>query len=135
MPEYLAFDFKYAYKDSSDGIALETILVYGERRIQTEAKVDCGAECCVFRHEDGLNLGIDIFSGIPKRMGSLTGTLDTFGHEVTIQVEDIIVHSTVYFAKYPNLSRNLLGRKGWIRKLRFGLVDYDNTIYLSHYDS
>jgi len=68
-------------------------------------------------------------------MGSMTGTLDTFGHEVTIQVNDIVLHSMVYFAKYPGIPRNLLGRNGWIRKLRLGLVDYDNTIYLSPYDS
>lgn len=39
------------------------------------------------------------------------------------------------FAKYPGLPRNLLGRRGWLRNLRLGLIDYDNLLYLSAYDS
>ncbi len=135
MPEQLIFDIKHVYPDNSDGITLKTVLAFGNKVVRTEAKVDCGAQFCIFSREVGLNLGLDIESGIYKLMGSLTGTLDTFGHEVTIEVHGITVHSTVYFAKYPNLPRNLLGRNGWIRNLRLGLVDYDNTIYLSPYDS
>lgn len=39
------------------------------------------------------------------------------------------------FAKYPGLQRNLLGRQGWLRNLRLGLIDYDNLLYLSAYDA
>ncbi|MEP7343168.1 MAG: hypothetical protein ABI977_35915 [Acidobacteriota bacterium] len=42
---------------------------------------------------------------------------------------------SVYFAKYPGLERNLLGRSGWLRNLRLGLIDYDNLLYLSEYNS
>jgi hypothetical protein len=34
-----------------------------------------------------------------------------------------------------NLRRNLLGRQGWLRKLRIAVIDYDNLLYLSVYDS
>jgi hypothetical protein len=27
-------------------------------------------------------------------------------------------HSLIYFAKYPGLPRNVLGRQGWLRNLR-----------------
>jgi hypothetical protein len=33
--------------------------------------------------------------------------------------------------KYPGLRRNLLGRNGWLNKLRFGLVEYESTVFLS----
>jgi hypothetical protein len=28
----------------------------------------------------------------------------------------------------------LLGRTGWLNKLRFGLIEYDRLTYLSQYD-
>jgi hypothetical protein len=43
--------------------------------------------------------------------------------------------TTRLFAKYPNLPRNLLGRQGWLRNLKLGVIDYDNLLYLSAYGS
>jgi hypothetical protein len=68
-------------------------------------------------------------------LGGLAGGLDAFGHNVTLQTGDIAFQSFVYFAKYPNLPRNLLGRRGWLRNLRLGLIDYDNLLYLSAYEA
>ncbi len=39
------------------------------------------------------------------------------------------------FARYLGLPRNILGRQGWIRKFRLGLVNYECLLYLSPYDS
>ncbi|MGH9766941.1 MAG: hypothetical protein ACREAB_05840 [Blastocatellia bacterium] len=61
--------------------------------------------------------------------------LEAFGHEVTLQTGQLVFQSTVYFAKYHGLPRNLLGRRGWLRNLRLALIDYDNLLYLSDYDS
>jgi len=80
-------------------------------------------------------LGIPIEQGIPIRLGGLAGSLDAFGHEVTLQTGDIAFQSLVYFAKYPGLQRNLLGRRGWLRNLRLAVIDYDNLLYLSEYGS
>jgi hypothetical protein len=65
----------------------------------------------------------------------LSGSLEAYGHEVTLQTGDIAFQSVVYFAKYPGLQRNLLGRQGWLRNLRLGVIDYDNLLYLSAYDA
>jgi hypothetical protein len=78
-------------------------------------------------------LGLDIERGIHQPMGSLTGTLDTFGHEVTIQTFDLAFQSIIYFAKYPGLPRNLLGRIGWLRHLRLAIIDYESKIFLSQH--
>ena len=134
MSEQLAFSLKHVYPDDPDGIMLEVILRHGDEQVRVPASVDCGAAFCVFSREIGVLLGLDIESGLPKRFGSLAGTLDAFGHDVTIQFAEIVIPATVYFAKHPGIPRNLLGRNGWIRQLRVGLVDYDNTIYLARYD-
>ena len=131
----LTFAQEHHYQEEDDGIPLLIKLTYAGQSIEVRAKVDPGAAVCLFSHEDGLDLGIPVEQGIPKRLGGLTGTLDAFGHEVTLQTGDIAFQSIVYFAKYPNLPRNLLGPQGWLRNLRLAIVDYDNVLYLSEYGS
>jgi hypothetical protein len=131
----LTFDEEYRYEDDEEGIPISVILTYGDKTIRTDAKVDPGSAVCLFSHEDGLDLGVPIEQGYPIKLGGLTGSLEAFGHEVTLQTGHLVFQSTVYFAKYPGLSRNLLGRRGWLRNLRLGLIDYDNLLYLSDYDS
>jgi hypothetical protein len=131
----LSFAAEHRYEDREDGIPISVALTYRGVTTRVEAKVDCGSSVCLFSHEDGLDLGIPIEQGIPIRLSSLAGSLDAYGHEVTLQTGDIAFQSTVYFAKYHGLQRNLLGRQGWLRNLRLGLIDYDNLLYLSEYNS
>lgn len=131
----LTFAQEYHYKDDEEGIPLSIQITYGATTVRVDAKVDPGAAVCLFSHEDGLDLGIPIEQGIPTRLGGLTGSLEAYGHEVTLQTGDIAFQSLVFFAKYPGLPRNLLGRQGWLRNLRIGIIDYDNLLYLSAYDS
>jgi hypothetical protein len=109
------------------------ILTAGDRVREAFAKVDTGAAVCLFSRKVGVLLGLDIEKGIPLRLETLAGTLDTFGHE--IQTGSLAFQTLVYFAKFPGLSRNFLGRQGWLRNIRLGIVDYENTLYLSLYDS
>jgi hypothetical protein len=130
MPD-LSFDVTHIYT-STDGIKIPLVISFGGKEVQTTGYVDSGAEACVFRNEIGQMLGIDIEAGEPKSFGPASGgTLETYGHMVIIEFLGITLESIVYFAKYPGLRRNLLGRNGWLSKLRFGLVDYDRTVFLS----
>lgn len=97
--------------------------------------MDTGAEFCIFSNEEGVDLGIPIEQGLARRFSSLGGVVDAFGHEITIQTGELAFQSVVYFAKYPGLPRNLLGRQGWLRNLKLAVLDYDNLLYLSAYDS
>jgi hypothetical protein len=97
--------------------------------------VDTGGEVCLFSNEIGSRLGLQVEQGIPTTLDSLGGPIEAFAHEVVIQTGDLIFESLVYFAKFPNLPRNILGRQGWLRKLRMAVVDYDNLLYLNTYDS
>jgi len=40
----------------------------------------------------------------------------------------------VYFFAESGIARNVLGRRGWLDRLRFGLVDYDQAIYIAEYN-
>ena len=74
------------YPDNEDGITVRVGLSSGEFDAEVFAKVDTGSAVCLFSREIGLQLGLDIEQGIPIRLGSLTGTLDAFGHEVSLHI-------------------------------------------------
>mgnify|MGYP002784260589 CR=1 FL=1 len=131
----LNFTEEQRYKDDDEGIPVQVRVSYAGITHEITAKVDTGSAICLFSHEVGIALGIPIEQGIPQRLGGLTGSLEAFGHEVTLQTGDIAFQSLVYFAKYPGLQRNLLGRKGWLRNLKLAVIDYDNLLYLSAYGS
>jgi hypothetical protein len=42
--------------------------------------------------------------------------------------------STVYFAKDESFTRNVLGRQGWLDRVKLGLIDYEGRLFLSKYD-
>jgi hypothetical protein len=62
------------------------------------------------------------------------GSLIAFGHSVTLHTLGLEFDSVVYFAADYGLERNLLGREGWLQKVRLAIIDYDSTIYLSPYN-
>jgi hypothetical protein len=135
MSIQISFSEAFQYSDGEDGITLRVVLTSGDRIREAYAKVDAGAAVCLFSQEIGVLLGLDIERGIPLRLETLTGPLDTFGHEITIQTGALAFQTVVYFSKHPGLSRNFLGRQGWLRNLRLGIVDYENMLYLNRYDS
>ncbi len=87
---------------------MDVILRYGENDFQCEAKIDTGAQYCLFSREIGEILGIDIESGIRREFRTLTGTLTAFGHELTIGTLGELFDATVYFAEEYNLPRTFL---------------------------
>lgn len=135
MATQLTFTEKFSYQDESSGINIAVLLSHGEKDILVAAKVDTGAAVCLFSREAGLELGLEVEAGEPTTLHSLGGPMEAFGHEVILQTGELIFQSVVYFAKYPGLPRNLLGRQGWLRNLKLAVIDYDNLLYLNAYDS
>jgi hypothetical protein len=131
----LTFNEELRYPDDPSGITIPMLISYGGKTLRASPKADCGAEVCLFSREIGEGLGLQIEQGIPTTLNMLNSSLEVFGHEVVIQTGTLIFQSVIYFAKYPGLPRNILGREGWLRKIRFAVIDYDNLLYLSPYDS
>jgi len=65
---------------------------------------------------------------------TVAGEFRAYGHELTLAVLGVEVQALVYFYENPNFTRNVLGRNGWLNRVRLGLVDYDSVVYLSPYD-
>lgn len=134
MPYQLTFNSHYEYSSLDDGITIESVLSLGECAVISQAKVDPGAQVCLFQREIGEKLGLEIERGTWRRLNTLTGSLIAYGHSVTLYTLGREFDSLIYFAADYGLPRNLLGREGWLVKVRLALVDYDSTLYLSRYD-
>lgn len=131
----LAFAFDYDYSASRLGIQIPIRMwLRPERKVQLSAKVDTGAEYCVFERAYAERLGINVEKGDSKRMATATSHFDTFGHTLTLACFDWEVESMVYFAADEGFRRNVVGLNGWLDRFRFGLVHQDSRLYLSHYD-
>src|SRR5436190_21999348 len=134
MPFQLSFSRREKYSSLSIGINVETSLRVGELSIDCEAKVDTGAEGCLFQRVIGEALEISIEKGVKKRLETLTGILTAYGHEVVLETLGVQFQTMVYFAEGDDVGRNLLGRQGWLQLIKLGLIDYDSELYLGLYD-
>ena len=134
MSVSITFAHHWEYPDDGAGITIPTLLSYGGKVVTATAKVDTGAEVCLFDRDYGERLGLRIEEGMPLVLETLNGTLEAFGHEVAIQTLGLAFQSVVYFSRHPGLLRNLLGRNGWLRNLRLAVIDYENQLLLNAYD-
>jgi hypothetical protein len=135
MPFPLNFNIRYEYDSLRSGIFIPVTLRLGETAIPCDAEVDTGSQVCIFQRELGVSLGVDVETDHRIVLSSLGGSLGAFGHSVTLHTLGLEFDSVVYFAEDYNLPRNILGRDGWLRKLRLAVVDYDAEIYFSSYDA
>ncbi len=130
----LNFNSQHNYGGPASGITVPIRLAYGSESVGLLAKIDTGAEFCLFARDYGEMLGIDIESGERKTLSTLTSTFVVFGHEVVLRVLDFEFPLFAYFPMEGQIRRNLLGRQGWLMRVRLGLVDYDQVVFLSRYD-
>jgi predicted aspartyl protease len=99
-----------------------------------QTAVDTGASNCLFEREHGEMLDIDVETGESKTFWTANGRVETFGHVVEIEFAGLRVESMVYFFADEQIRRSLLGRTGWLDRVRLGLVDHDLSLYLAPYD-
>jgi len=117
-----------------EGISVPVVLKSGENSVQLSAGVDTGATFCIFRSELAEALGLALTSGNRKRFRTANSSLEAFGHEVELSVLGVTSQSTVSFFADAEINKNVLGRVGWLDRVRLGLVEHDCQIYLARYD-
>ena len=131
--EIVEFEKSYRFNIYQDGITVHATLLFGDKTQRFLVKVDTGSTYCIFERGRGESLGIDIETGIPVMIGTATGSFRAFGHELTLTVMEIETVSTVYFAESDEFDRNVLGRIGWLDRLKLGLIEPEGKLYLSLY--
>lgn len=63
MSETIDFDEVYYYNTLKSGITVTVKINFGDEHREVNAKIDTGAENCIFERKHGERLGIDIESG------------------------------------------------------------------------
>ena len=133
MSESLEFDRSYFYNTLKTGISLPVILRSGEESLEIHAKLDTGATHCIFERQHGELLNLDIESGEPAIVGTATGSFHVFSHRVEIVTFGMQWETDVYFIADHEIKRNILGRLGWLDRLKLGLIDYEGKLLLGPY--
>ncbi len=105
----------------------------GGRKVELLARIDTGASDCLFERGYAEALGLRVEDGVRKTYATANSRFEAYGHEVSIQVLGAQTTSMAYFYADPGIVRNVLGRRGWLDRLRFGLVDYDQMVYIAAY--
>jgi hypothetical protein len=80
-------------------------------------------------------LNLNIEAGGPKTFRTANGRVATFGQVVIIEAAGPRVEAMVYFFVDERLNKNLLGRTGWLNRVRFGLIERDQELFLAGSDS
>jgi hypothetical protein len=130
----LSFRGSHRYSTSDPGVKVPVTLTIGSETIQSFAKIDTGADYCFFDRGLAEALRIDVEHGILRSFSTVAGPFHAYGHELILNVLGVQVSALVYFFADASKSRNVLGRNGWLNRVRLGLVDYDSALYLSPYD-
>lgn len=131
--ESISFDEVLFYNTLKAGITVSVILKFEDELIDFEAKIDTGSSFCIFERKHAERLGIDVENGEAMQISTATGHFLAYKHELRLTVMNIETVSTVCFAKEESFTRNVLGRQGWLDRVKLGLIDYEGKLFLSEY--
>lgn len=134
MVYHLSFDRLIDYDSGLAGITLKVKLNFLGIEEAVRAKIDTGSTHCLFMETVGQALGIEIESGEPMSVSTATGSFQSYGHWMTLSVEDFEFESMIFFAADHDIGRNVLGRMGWLDRMIIGINDYDGKLYLRRYN-
>lgn len=135
MPYIIDFEKLINYDAGQSGISINAELRLGDDFVEVLTKVDTGATYCIFERIHGEALGLDIEAGMPERISTAAGSFWAFGHQITLITEDFEFDSVVFFAQEESFRRNVLGRHGWLDRVKIAINDYDGQLFLSRYES
>lgn len=129
----LTFDELYEYDTRKTGITLPVRLISGDIETKVDAKLDTGASHSIFARIHGENLDLEIESGEPLMVSTVRESFRVFGHELTVRFLDIEFDTKIYFAEDETMRRSVLGRQGFLDRVKLGLIDYEGKLLLSAY--
>jgi len=80
----LRFKTRYRFDDRQTGIAVPVSLRVSDVSLDLTAKIDTGADYCMFERGYAEALAIDVEKGELREFSSMGGSFQAFGHELTI---------------------------------------------------
>jgi hypothetical protein len=133
-PYQLGFLTRVVYPSSFDITLSIAISANSQDFYEVKAKLDSSSVFCILQRRYAKLLELDLEAGTLQHIRTATGSFLAYGHDIILSIEGIEWHATVYFAEDEFFPVNVVGRVGFLDRLRIGLVDYEQTLYLSAYD-
>ncbi len=109
MSFQIEFQKKETYPSVKAGITINAILRYGNREQVCPAKIDTGAEFCLFNRTLADSLAIDVESGYQEKFSTLGGGIIAYAHEIELETLGLRFQYYVYLAENYAVNRNLFG--------------------------
>jgi len=112
-------------------------LSFGQESIILTARLDTGASNCIFQRSLAEAIGLEVEKGRKEIFNTVTGNFVAYGHEVQLKMlncPELELFTTVYFADNYSFRRDVIGRQGWLDRLRVAIIDYEAKIFLSDYN-
>src|SRR5438270_7318367 len=105
---------------------LPVTLFYNGRRQNMYALVDSGADECLFHSGIAGRLGIDVKSGLLKKFGGITGSIDAYMHVIQLEVQNVPHRVTVLagFTDAEGVS-GILGQSGFFENFKITFERYE----------
>ena len=129
----LDFDAELEYKETAAGILVPIRLIHGDRSVELTARLDTGAADCLFDRYYADILGLPD-SGVERYYRTVTGSFQAFGHEVTVETLGLQWSALVFFHAMGNPAHAFVGRRGWLDRVRLGIVHDERRLFLGHID-
>ncbi|HST21791.1 MAG TPA: hypothetical protein VLR90_11770 [Blastocatellia bacterium] len=134
LPHSLDFSHRHLYP-SEKGITIPITLTSDiSLSASLFPSLDTGSTYCVFERIYAQVLGLNLTSGIEEVISTATGLFYYYGHELTLSVFGLEWQAIVYFAEPEAFSLNVIGRVGFLDRLRVGIVNYEQLVYLGLYE-
>ena len=127
----LDFDADLEYEETAAGILPPIRLIHGDHSVELTARLDTGAADCLFDRFYADILGLPD-SGVERHYRTVTGSFQTFGHEVTVETLGLQWSALVFFHAMGNPAHAFVGRRGWLDRVRLGLVHNERRLFLGH---
>ena len=134
MPHDLSFARRHDYPSSAGGITVPVVLEVAGKKVGLTPSIDTGASHCLFERSYAEAMGLEVEQGMRLAFQTANSRFEAYGHEVVLKVLGLEFLSMVYFFADSEIRKNVLGRGGWLSRVRLAVVDYDLQIYLSPYD-
>ena len=71
-------------------------------------------------------LGLDVDRGHRQDFSTAAGGFVAYGHEITIMAMGFELTGICYFFESAEINKNVLGRNGWLNKVKIGVDDTAN---------
>jgi len=109
------YRFPYAIEDTKSYPKIHVYIDHNEKWIKTKVLLDSGADISLFTRELGEEIGLDIESVKPKKLGGIGNGIYVHIHKVKLKIskdsKEIIFRISAGFANDRNWDLNIIGRK------------------------